>query len=273
MFATAVVLSCMAMSSKRCHLLPVVLSAATATLAACAGCEFGAHRAPLSAHGATAPVPDGHHEHIKQPKPLGHAWAADVTPAALRRLHRLVNLRGLHWTAGAAPRQCVMSSACCWGVVGINKPAAPCPPCAPSLIAVRNPAFALHLIAGLEMQETQPLRFQQLTRLQLQDSRMAASDILIAISELPRLEILEVRNCTDPGFELLAFDAAALSRLPKLRLVDLSWSVLWAHTSGHEGVPGDDVQKYLPLRVVQHLVSLQRANPAIEWVQGNDLGH
>ena len=123
------------------------------------------------------------------------------------------------------------------------------------------------------MEETQPLRFQQLTRLQLHDSQMGASDILVVISEMPQLEILEVRDCTDPSFELLAFDAAALSRLPKLRLVDLSRSVLWAYTSGHEAMPDDDVQKYLPLRVVQHLVSLQPANPAIEWVLGNDLGH
>ena len=122
------------------------------------------------------------------------------------------------------------------------------------------------------MEDPQPLPLQQLTRLQLQYIQMAASDILVVISELPQLEILEVLECTDQVFELLAFDAAALSRLPKLRLVDLSGSVLWADTSGHEAVHGDNVQKYLPLRVVQHLMSLQRTNPDIAWVLGEDVG-
>jgi hypothetical protein len=121
-------------------------------------------------------------------------------------------------------------------------------------------ALALYLVAALEMEDPQPLPFQQLTRLQLEDSHLAASDILVVISEMPQLEILEVLDCADPGFELLAFDATALARLSKLRLVDLSGSVLWADTSGrHETVHGDNVLKYLPVRVVQHLVSLQRA--------------
>ena len=123
------------------------------------------------------------------------------------------------------------------------------------------------------MEDPRPLPFRQLTRLQLEDSHLAASDILVVISDLPQLKILEVLDCTDPGFELLAFDATALSRLPKLRLVDLSRSMLWAHTSGNEAVHSDNVLEYLPLRVVQHLVSLQRANPDVQWVLGKGVGH
>ena len=127
------------------------------------------------------------------------------------------------------------------------------------------------------MEEPQPLPFQQLTRLQLEDSRMTTSDVLIVISEMPRLEVLAVHNSTISSltetFELLKFDAAALSRLPKLRLVDLSGSLLWADTSGHEAVHGDNMQKYLPLLVVQHLMSLQRAKPDVEWVLGKGVRH
>jgi hypothetical protein len=124
------------------------------------------------------------------------------------------------------------------------------------------------------MEEPRPLPFQQLTRLQLQDSQMAASDILIVISEMPQLEILEVLDCTDPGFQLLAFDVTALSKLPKLRLVDLSESVLWADVAGGTpAVQGKDMLEYLPLRVIQHLMSLQRTNADIEWVLGKDVGH
>jgi hypothetical protein len=50
--------------------------------------------------------------------------------------------------------------------------------------------------------------------------------------------------------------------------VDLSGSLLWADTSGHEAVHGNN----LPLRVEQHLMCLQRANPDIEWVLGKGVG-
>ena len=123
------------------------------------------------------------------------------------------------------------------------------------------------------MEEPQPLCFQQLTRLQLKDSHLAASDILVVISEMPQLEILEVHSSSREMFELLAFDATALSRLPKLRLVDLSGSLLLDDASGHEAVHGGNVQKYLPLRVQQHLMCLQRANPDIKWVLGEGVGH
>ena len=122
------------------------------------------------------------------------------------------------------------------------------------------------------MEEPQPLRFQQLTRLHLEDSHMAASGILTVISEMPQLEVLAVLDI-NPDFELLDFDVAALARLPKLRLVNLSGSLLWDDTLGYEAVHGDNVQEYLPLRVEQHLVCLQRANPAIEWVLGRGVGH
>jgi hypothetical protein len=124
------------------------------------------------------------------------------------------------------------------------------------------------------MEEPRALPFQQLTQLQLQDSPMAANAILIMISEMPQLEVLEVFKCRRHGaFELLDFDAATLARLPKLRRVDLSGSLLWADTSGHEAVHGDNMQTYLPLRVVHHLMCLQLANPNVEWVLGKGVGH
>lgn len=98
-------------------------------------------------------------------------------------------------------------------------------------------------------------------------------DILVMISELPQLEVLEVLGVIWQAFELLDFDATALSRLPNLRLVDLSGSLLWADPGGGTPVQGKDMLEYLPLRVVQHLVSLQRAYPTIEWVLGKGVGH
>jgi hypothetical protein len=121
------------------------------------------------------------------------------------------------------------------------------------------------LVAELEMEEMRPLAFQQLTRLQLEDSHLAASDILVLTSEMPRLEVLKVAS---GACELLDFDAAALARLPKLRLVDLSGSKLWANTSDHDAVQGKDMRGLLLLPVVHHLMCLQRANPNIEWVLG-----
>ena len=118
------------------------------------------------------------------------------------------------------------------------------------------------------MEEPRVLPFQQLTQLQLHDSPMAASAILIMISEMLQLEVLEVSKCTHHGpFELLDFDVTALSRLPKLRLVDLSGSKLWVDTSFPEAVRGENG---LPLQVAQHLMCLQRARPGIEWVLGNN---
>jgi hypothetical protein len=125
-------------------------------------------------------------------------------------------------------------------------------------------------IAELEIEVPLPLPHKQLTRLQLQIGEYDVRDILVMISELARLEVLEVLGVTWHAFQLLDFDATALSRLPKLRLVDLSGSLLWDDASVDKPVQGPDMKKYLPLRVVHHLMSLQRANPNIEWVLGSD---
>jgi hypothetical protein len=106
----------------------------------------------------------------------------------------------------------------------------------------------------------------------LQDGDYGVSDILIMISELPQLEVLEVLDFTIQAVELRAFDAAVLARLPKLRQVDLSGSLLWDgpsdddDASSHQPVQGDDMVQYLPVRVVQQLMDLQRAYPNITWV-------
>ena len=115
------------------------------------------------------------------------------------------------------------------------------------------------------MEEPRPLAFQQLTRLQLENSRLAASAILVLISEMPQLEVVEFKS-RHGAFELLGFDVTALSRLPKLRLVDLSGSKLWSNTSRRDAVRGQDMRSYLPLRVVHQQMCLQRANPDVEWV-------
>ena len=96
------------------------------------------------------------------------------------------------------------------------------------------------------------------------------------VSDLSGLEVLGILEFMCRDFELRAFDAAALSRLPKLRLVDLSGSVLWGDpysddtsdndTSGHQPVRGYDMVKYLSLGVVQHLLHLQRVYPNSTWV-------
>lgn len=46
------------------------------------------------------------------------------------------------------------------------------------------------------------------------------SDILTMISDLPRLEVLEVFHFTRQALELRAFNIATLSKMPKLRRVD-----------------------------------------------------
>jgi hypothetical protein len=115
-----------------------------------------------------------------------------------------------------------------------------------------------------------PLPYKQLTELQIGECDV--HDILVMISELARLEVLAVLGVTWRAFEVLDFNATALSRLPKLRLVDLSRSLLWDDASVDKPVEGPDMKNYLPLRVVHHLMSLQRANPNVEWVLRNDFG-
>jgi hypothetical protein len=129
--------------------------------------------------------------------------------------------------------------------------------------------MTISCIAELEIEVPLPLPHKQLTRLQLQIGEYEIRDILVMISELARLEVLEVLGVRWRAFELLAFDATTLSRLPTLRLVDLSGSLLWDDTSGHDAVQGGDMRDYLPLRVVHHLMCLQRANhPNVEWLLG-----
>lgn len=131
-------------------------------------------------------------------------------------------------------------------------------------------ALALSHGAGWDIGEPQPLPFQQLTQLQLHDGDYDVSDVLTMISALPQLEVLEVLDFTIEALELRAFDAAVLSRLPQLRRVDLSGSLLWEDPShddpsGHQPVQGDDMVDYLPVRVVQQLLHLQRTYPNITW--------
>lgn len=124
-------------------------------------------------------------------------------------------------------------------------------------------------IAALDEQELQPLPYQQLTHLQLYSGPFSASNVQGMISGLLQLEILEVTDAEE-AFDLLDFDAVALAKLPKLRLVNLAGSVLWDGGPAEQPVQGDAKRDYLPLPVVHHLVCLQRALPNIEWELGHD---
>jgi hypothetical protein len=124
-------------------------------------------------------------------------------------------------------------------------------------------------IAALDAQEMQPLPYQQLTHLELVSGHFTASNVQAMISGLLQLETLEVIDAEE-AFDLLAVDAVALSKLPKLRLVNLSGSVLWDGGPTDQPVQGDAKLSYLPLPVVHHLVCLQRAVPTIEWELGHD---
>ena len=127
--------------------------------------------------------------------------------------------------------------------------------------------------ADLDIGVPLPLPHKQLTRLRLQIGEHDVRNFLVMISELARLEVLEVLGVTRRAFELLAFDATALARLPKLRLVDLSGSLLWDDALVDRPVRGSDMKEYLALRVVNRLMSLQRANANVEWVLGNDMSN
>ena len=123
------------------------------------------------------------------------------------------------------------------------------------------------------MDKLRPLPFKQLTRLQVQKSHHTASDVLNMMWDLPQLEVLEVLNTRYPRFELLDFDVTALSRLPKLRLVDLLGSKLWVDMAFPEAaVRGENMQNGLPMQVAQHMMCLQRARPGVEWVLGSNNG-
>jgi hypothetical protein len=89
------------------------------------------------------------------------------------------------------------------------------------------------------------------------------------ISALPRLEVLEVLDFTIRALELRAFEGKVLSGLPKLRLVDLTGSLLWDDlsddSSADQPLQGNDMVDYLPVHVVQQLLHLQHAYPNITW--------
>jgi hypothetical protein len=103
-----------------------------------------------------------------------------------------------------------------------------------------------------------PLPFGQLTGLWLQSSDHNTTEILAMTSGLPRLEELAVH--LDTTFDLYVLDAAALLRLPQLRLLDLSGSPLW--DSHHPG----ESDEHMPMCEVERLMHLQRVCPHIEWV-------
>lgn len=102
-----------------------------------------------------------------------------------------------------------------------------------------------------------PLPYQQLTRLQVFCGTHNTKHILAVISDLPMLEELELH--LETTFDLFVLDAAALSRWPKLRLLDLSGSQLWDFRQARG-------PERMPMREVERLMHLQRACPRIEWV-------
>jgi hypothetical protein len=81
------------------------------------------------------------------------------------------------------------------------------------------------------------------------------------VSQLRQLEVLELLEADD-ALDMAALRASALSRLPKLRLLNLSGTLLWGSR------PSDLSRRWSELRVVQHLMNLQRKFPNIEWVIG-----
>lgn len=111
-----------------------------------------------------------------------------------------------------------------------------------------------------------PLRYPQLTRLQLLEGGHLQADLLDTIAELRQLEILEVLEVVG---DIDTKTAKRLSRLPKLRTVNLSHALL--HAPGDEAEPvGRSPQ--LPKRDCmspaggERLLRLQRAAPRIKWV-------
>jgi hypothetical protein len=115
-----------------------------------------------------------------------------------------------------------------------------------------------------EAAEVLPLPFQQLTELHIWRAKLPWPLILAMIADLPQLEILNVVNSIDIG--LSAADAVPLSRLPKLRVIDLSGSQLCNDDRPMHPVQSRDQQWRLHVFVVQQLLHLQRALPHVEWV-------
>lgn len=109
-----------------------------------------------------------------------------------------------------------------------------------------------------------PLPFQQLTKLDLTAASLPWSDILAMITGLQHLEVLDVLWAE--ALELSAADAVPLSQLPMLRSVNLHDSPLWRDDHHMHPVQGRGQRCFLPRRVVQHLLYLQRVLPHVEFV-------
>ena len=111
-----------------------------------------------------------------------------------------------------------------------------------------------------------PLQYPQLTRLQLLEGAYLRADLLDTIAELRQLEILEV---LDVAGNIDTKTAKRLSRLPKLRTVNLSHALL--HVPGDEAEPAGRSPQ-VPRRECmspeggERLLCLHRAAPRIKWV-------
>ena len=104
-----------------------------------------------------------------------------------------------------------------------------------------------------------PLLCPQLTRLQLRRCTLGMTDIGVMVSQLPQLEVLEVLDSMKPTAELR--DAHTLSKLPRLRVVNLSDSLLWVRE-------GQNVMKqlnHMPEHVAEQLLALRKTAPHIDW--------
>jgi hypothetical protein len=105
----------------------------------------------------------------------------------------------------------------------------------------------------------------QLTHLQLSESCLGSTDVVVMVRSCCSLAILEIFNASK-AFDVFTVDATALSRLPKLRMINLARSLLYEPTESQCNRVRGEVESYLPVRVVQHMMWLQRATPRIKWV-------
>lgn len=111
-----------------------------------------------------------------------------------------------------------------------------------------------------------PLRYPQLTRLQLLEGGHLRADLLATVAELRQLEVLEVLEVAG---DVDTVTAKQLARLPKLRTVNLSQEPL--HAPGDEAEPAGrppraPERESMQPEVRERLLRLQRAAPRIKWV-------
>ena len=123
----------------------------------------------------------------------------------------------------------------------------------------------------LEVQEPQPLPHPHLTRLQLRHSDLEMRDIMKMVSEAPLLEVLEVLEQTETTIKLDQVDTDVLSRLPKLREVNLSASLLGNQSRARIILVPPQTENWPPY-VTEQLLALEEAFPRIEWVLHGDEG-